>query len=91
MRTTISIDDAVLEEAKVVAARTGRTLGAVIEDALREVFARRHEAQPRRAIELPVSNLGGGLRPGVNLDSNAELLDLMESDEYKDIDEGAGS
>ena len=41
MRTTIYIDDALLAEAKQVAARTGRSLTAVVEDALRESLHRR--------------------------------------------------
>jgi hypothetical protein len=35
MRTTIKIDDRVLAEAKVHAARSGKTLNAVVEDARR--------------------------------------------------------
>jgi len=37
MRTTINIDDALLAQAKQVAARTGRSLTDVVEDALREL------------------------------------------------------
>jgi len=78
MRTTITIDDALLAEAKVIAARSGRTLNAVVEDALRVAIQRRrltHASEPRKP--LPTYS-GGWARPGVNLDSNAELLDLME-------------
>lgn len=38
MRTTIQLDDQLLLEAKKHAAQTGRTLKAVIEDALREAL-----------------------------------------------------
>ncbi len=82
MRTTITIDDALLAEAKEVAARSGRTLGAVVEDALRESLARVRDVQrPDRRIELPVSQRTGGVLPGVDLHSNAALLDLMEEAE----------
>jgi hypothetical protein len=40
MRTTIRLDDHLLEEARQLAARTGRTLSKVVEDAVREVVAR---------------------------------------------------
>jgi predicted transcriptional regulator len=40
MRITIHIDDQLLGETKQLAVRTGRTLTAVIEDALRETLAR---------------------------------------------------
>jgi hypothetical protein len=75
MRTTITIDDQLLVEAKTRAARSGRTLGEVIEDALRQAFARRIEAAPRRA--LPVFE-GGRVVPGVDLDDTAALLDVMD-------------
>jgi hypothetical protein len=79
MRTTINLDDALLAEAKQVAARTGRSLTAVVEDALRESLHRRHQTT-RGAIELPVFG-ESGMQPGVDLDDSATLLDLMEQDE----------
>ena len=75
MRTTVKIDDALLVEAKTRAARSGRTLNEVIEDALREAFARRDGAG--RRVELPVFR-GGRIMPGVDLDDSAALLDLMD-------------
>ena len=79
MRTTININDALLAEAKQVAARTGRSLTDVVEDALRESLHRRYPAT-RRAIDLPVFG-EGGTRPGVDLDDSAALLDLMDQDD----------
>jgi hypothetical protein len=79
MRTTININDALLAEAKQVAARTGRSLTDVVEDALRESLHRRHRTA-QRAIELP--GFGeDGLQPGVDLDDSAALLDLMDQDD----------
>lgn len=77
MRTTINLDDAVLAEAKAVAARSGRTVTAVIEDAVRVELLRRRQAADRPRVELPTGALR--VRPGVNLDSTAALLDLMEA------------
>ena len=77
MRTTIRLDDDLLARAKQVAARTGRTLTSVIEDALRAALAQK----PRRAsgrVALPTWGSGGVL-PGVDLDDSASLLDAMES------------
>jgi hypothetical protein len=79
MRTTINIDDALLAEAKQVAARTGRSLTDVVEDALRESLHRRHRTA-RRGVELPVFG-EEGLQPGVDLDDSAALLDLMDQDD----------
>jgi hypothetical protein len=77
MRTTIRIDDRLLAELKAQAARSGRTLTAVVEDALRMALARRDVRGPERPPELPISR-GGRLQPGVDLDDNAALLDLMQ-------------
>ncbi len=77
MRTTIRIDDRLLAEAKARAARSGRTLNSVVEDALREAFSRRGGADRAGAPKLPMYR-GGRLMPGVDLDDSASLLDLME-------------
>jgi hypothetical protein len=77
MRTTIRLDDQLLDEAKRLALESGRTLTAVVEDALREVVARRKEAPKADKTRL-ITDGGKGLRPGVCLDNNADLLDIME-------------
>lgn len=76
MRTTIRLDEQLLTEAKRLAAETGRTLTSVIEDALRETLARRRMEVRRKRVTLR-SFKGGSLRPGVDLDDSAALLDLM--------------
>jgi plasmid stability protein len=77
MRTTIRLNDDLLARAKEAAAKSGRTLSAVVEDALRQWLSPKNAPVKRRAICLPSSGKGG-LRPGVNLDSTAELLDIMD-------------
>lgn len=76
MRTTLTIDDDLYRLTKEVAARTGQTVGSVVEEALRTALIRR-EASATGVGPLPTSP--GGLRPGVDLDDSAALLDLMES------------
>jgi hypothetical protein len=78
MRTTVRLDDALLADAKTAAARSGRTLTQVIEDALREALARGTSSQaPRASVALPEFG-GKGLQRGVDLDSTASLLELMD-------------
>lgn len=77
MRTTLDLDDGLLGRAKEEAARSGRTLTALVEDALRAALAERDEPEAGPA-ELPTS--AGKPRPGVDLDDTAALLDLMEGD-----------
>ena len=77
MRTTIRLDDELLTRTKELAARTGRSLTGVIEDALREMLDRRSPAAKRPPVRLPTF-AGKGLQPGVDLDDSAALLDLMD-------------
>ena len=77
MRTTVNLDPALIEQAKVIAAKSGQSFSEVIEDAVRESLARRDGIASVERVLLPVHR-GGEVRPGVNLDSNAELLDIME-------------
>jgi hypothetical protein len=78
MRTTIRIDDQLFKKAKQLAARSGKSLTAVIEDALRESLARQEASDRREPVSL-VTFGGKGLLPGIDLDDSADLLDLMES------------
>lgn len=62
------------------AARSGRTLTAVIEDALRTYLTATARPSRKRAVRL--ATVGGkGLQPGVDLDSSAALHDLMDRDD----------
>jgi hypothetical protein len=77
MRTTIRLDDDLLSAAKQHAAKTGRTLTSLFEDALRAFLAVEQRPSTRRRTRLPTFD-GGGLQSGVDLDNTADLLDLME-------------
>ena len=78
MRTTVRLEDGLLRRAKAEAARRSETLTALIERGLRLVLAGSQRPAPRARITLPVSRATGGTRPGVDLDSSAALLDLLE-------------
>ena len=77
VRTTIRIDDALYRQAKTQAARSGRTVSEVIEDAVRKSLGSRSERQHRRRTKLPVSG-GSGLMPGVDIADSRALRDLMD-------------
>ena len=82
MRTTILLSDGLWRETKAAAAASGRTVTSLIEDALKERLARRSTPgkRPRRA-RLPVYRGRKGLRPGVDLDDSAALLEVMDGRE----------
>jgi plasmid stability protein len=76
MRTTVNIDDHLLAEAKILAARTSRSLGAVLDDALRAMLRRDAGEHGRREFRLPTHGTGG-LQAGVDLDDKEALAELM--------------
>lgn len=80
MRTTVRLDDALLEQARREAKRRGTTLTALIEQGLRLALRRPLRSPERAPFELPECRAGGGLVPGVSLDDSAGLLDRMDRD-----------
>jgi hypothetical protein len=81
MRTTIRLDDDLYREVKAQAALEGRTVGEVIEDALR--FRRQRRQADASVGPLPVYG-GSGVMPGVDLGDMAALRDVMDADERVD-------
>lgn len=75
MRTTVNISDDLLIAAKRRARERGASLGAVIDDALRRAL---FVGDAPSAVPLPLHRGHGGLRPGVNPNSNRELHELLD-------------
>lgn len=75
MRTTLNISDDLLAEAKILAVRTHRSVGAVVDDALR-ILLRSNAVEEPAHWTFPTSG-SGGLRPGVNLEDREALADLL--------------
>lgn len=71
------LDDQLLTDAKEHAAKTGRTLTALLEDALRAFLAMEKRPKRRRSRRLPTYG-EDGLQPGVDLDNTGDLQDLMD-------------
>lgn len=82
MRTTVALDDELLEAAKNLARRRGQTLGEVLNAALRREITAVTPAAP--GPQVPVVRGGRGPRPGLDLDSNRALVAAM--DEGVDVD-----
>ena len=82
VRTTIRIDDELYREVKTKAARSGRTVAAVLEDAVRRGL---NPAELRTPSHYRVRPMGrGGLRPGVDLSSNAAVAEVLDEDASAD-------
>lgn len=78
MRTTVRLDEALLERARREAARRKTTLTSLIEQGLELVLRRPLKRPERRSVSLPQCRAGGGTLPGVDLDDTAQLLDRMD-------------
>ena len=76
MRTTIRIDDDLYRDVKAMAARSGRTVAAVLEDAVRRGLNPPESRSAGRFVVRPMGE--GGLRPGVDLSSNASVADALD-------------
>jgi non-ribosomal peptide synthetase component F len=80
VRTTVRLDEALLSEAKAYAARHGRTLTSVLEDALRELIHRQEATTDRPRVVLDVFH-GTGLLPGVEIERGARVHDLLDAED----------
>jgi hypothetical protein len=78
MRTALRLPDELLAAAKRRAAEDGTTLSRVIEDALRAHLASRSPSRSD-SVDLPTFR-GDGVRPGVDVNGWASVLDAMEPD-----------
>ncbi len=78
MKTTIRLDDQLLEMAKQYALVHGKTFTAIVEDALREKLMSRPLAKKQLKIKLKTVS-GKGVNAGIDLDDSASLLDVMDN------------
>ncbi len=83
MRTTVRIDEELYRAVKERAARAGRTVGEIIEDAIRRSITTQDREPDAQLPRLPAYG-GSGVMPGVDLSSNAALRGLMDTDEPVD-------
>lgn len=77
MRTTVDIDEALLTEAKLAAARSGRRVSDLVAEGLRLLLSR--QEAPTGPVDLPVF-AGSGLQPGVDLEDREGLQALLDRD-----------
>lgn len=78
MRTTVRLDEAVLERARQEAERRGVTLTSLIEEGLLLALRRPLKRSKRNVVKLPECRAGGGVLPGIDLDHSASVLDRMD-------------
>jgi hypothetical protein len=78
MRTTVRLDEALLERARAEAMKRRTTLTSLIEQGLELVLRRPMKRREHPPVTLPECRAGGGTLPGVDLNDSAALLDRMD-------------
>ncbi len=77
MRTTITIGDDLLRQARQAALKRSCTLSTIVEEALRMSLAASVPPSSSRPTQL-VTFRGRGLRAGIDLDDSAGLINTMD-------------
>lgn len=81
MRTTLTLDDDVIDKAKAVAAKRRMPFRAVVNEALRIGLEKVEKPATRRSYRTEPHAMG--LRTGHNLDNIQELLAQGEGEDFK--------
>lgn len=79
MRTTISIDNSLLERARKASLQRSCSLGEVIEDALRMTLAAQPKSGGKGLVEPLKTYRGSGVQPGVDLAASGSLQEIMDT------------
>lgn len=78
MRTTVRLDEGLLQRAREEAAKRGTTLTSLIEQGLELALRKPMRRAERPPVVLPECRAGGGTLPGVDLNDTAALLDRLD-------------
>jgi hypothetical protein len=80
MKTTLNLDDALLQRAKSEASARGTTLTAVVEDALRRSLTEPPTPRQQFTLRFPMVSGGGAI---VDPADRAALYDVLEGREAR--------
>ena len=78
MRTTIRLNEELLQRAKKRAAEEGRTLTSLVEEALTIILSP-PKGYKKKRIDLPISKASGGVQTGIDLNRACDLEEIMNS------------
>ncbi|MDY6954222.1 MAG: DUF2191 domain-containing protein [Thermodesulfobacteriota bacterium] len=81
MRTTLSIDDDVMERARAIASKLGTPFKTIVNEALRAGLDQVEQPTKQRPYKTEPHAMG--LRPGRSLDNIQELLAQIEDEAYR--------
>ena len=78
MKTTLDLNDALIADAKALAAQQRTTLTRVVEEGLRLRLARPPATKQKTRFKFPVLKGKGGVSPGIDPCRNSSLLDAAD-------------
>ena len=78
MRTTVRLEEGLLQRARQEAERRGVTLTSLLEQGLQLALRRPMKRSKRAIVTLPACGAGGGIRAGIDLNDSATLLDRLD-------------
>ncbi|MBI5014219.1 MAG: type II toxin-antitoxin system VapB family antitoxin [Deltaproteobacteria bacterium] len=81
MRTTLSLDDDVIDKARQVAAKRSTSFRSVVNEALRVGLEEVEKSTRRRPYRTKPHDMG--LRPGYDLDNVQELIAHAEGENFR--------
>jgi len=84
VRTTLILDDAIYQRAKLSAVERGVTVASVIEEALHLLLAQQSPS-PQDVGPMPVDDSPGWLRPGIDINDSSALLGLLDEGSERDV------
>jgi hypothetical protein len=87
MRTTVSIDEDLLRQAKRIAVDSDRTLSEVVSEALREMLLRK-KLPPRKRVRITTAGHNSRVIPGLDFSDNAAVRAAMDEDEWRKLTSG---
>ena len=76
MRTTLTLEDDVAARVKTESQRSGRSFKEVVNDLLRRGLEAKRPQRPRKPFSVRARPLG--VRPGLDYDNVADLLEQIE-------------
>lgn len=77
VRTTLTLDQDVAAKLKAESRRSGRAFKDIVNETLRQGLAHRPASASRRTFKVTARDLGD-LRPGLSLDSVADVIEQLE-------------
>lgn len=78
MKTTLNLDDDLLDAAKAHAATRGVTLTRIVDEALRRLLT--EPGVPHFRLDLPATR--GRRQPVIDMDSNAAVVEYLDRSEH---------